>query len=348
MTESVSVRKSVGVGRDERDTVLEVDDVVKTYAPRGGVLAKGTALTAVDHVSLTVQRGRTLGLVGESGCGKSTLAKMLVAIEQPTSGRITVLGRELNRLSRSELRNARRDIQLVFQDPYTSLDPRLTVADLVGEPLSVHRDLVPRRRRRHRVAELLEMVGLTPAHAMRLPHQLSGGQRQRVGIARALALEPQILVLDEPVSALDMSVQAQVVNLLVRLQQELGLAYVFIAHDLGVVAHLADEVAVMYLGRVVEQGDYDKVFGVPAHPFTIALLDAVPEPDPGQRATFGRRLLTGDTPSPYSVPAGCRFRSRCWRATEICETEPDLVQLPAGRGGPARHAAACHHPGPEV
>jgi oligopeptide transport system ATP-binding protein len=329
------------------DLVLEVDDVVKTYPPRGGLLGPTGAgtLTAVDGVSLTVGRGETLGLVGESGCGKSTLAKMLVAIEQPTSGRITVLGRQLNQLGRAELRRSRRDIQLVFQDPYTSLDPRLTIADQVGEPLAIHPDLIPRRGRRRRVAELLEMVGMTPAHGLRLPHQLSGGQRQRVGIARALALEPKILVLDEPVSALDMSVQAQVVNLLTELQDRLGLAFVFITHDLGVVAHLADRIAVMYLGRIVETGSYDSVFGSPAHPFTTALLSAVPEPDPRRRPEFGRRLLTGDTPSPYERPVGCRFRGRCWRATDVCaEIEPALEPHGPAADGPV-HAAACHHAG---
>ncbi len=339
------------------DPVLEIVDVVKTYAPRGGFLnptGQGP-LTAVDGVSLTVARGETLGLVGESGSGKSTLAKLLVAIERPTSGEIRVLGKDLHNLGRTELKRARRDIQLVFQDPYTSLDPRLTVADLVSEPLSVHPDLVPRNRRRRRVADLLDMVGLTAAHGMRLPHQLSGGQRQRVGIARALSLEPKILVLDEPVSALDMSVQAQIVNLLGALQDELGLAYVFIAHDLGVVAHLADQVAVMYLGRIVERGSYSEVFQHPAHPFTNALLAAVPEPDPAHRSEFGRRLLPGDTPSPYALPSGCRFRTRCWRATETCtEVEPALTLQPTtGRGDDENnalwqttsHLAACHHPG---
>ena len=334
------------------EPVLQVVDVSKRYLPRAGFLSpvRQGPLTAVDGVTLELARGRTLGLVGESGCGKSTLAKLLVAIEEPTSGHIKVLGRELNTLGRSELRRARRDIQLVFQDPYTSLDPRLPVADLVAEPFAVHPDVLPRHRRRQRVAELLDMVGLAGAHALRLPHQLSGGQRQRVGIARALALDPKILVLDEPVSALDMSVQAQIVNLLMDLQAELDLAYVFIAHDIGVVAHLADEIAVMYLGRIVEQGPQGAVFGHAAHPFSNALLSAVPEPDPARRPEYGQRLLTGDTPSPYALPSGCRFRTRCWRNTDICAAqEPELTGVAqAVIAGHAEHRVACHHPGTEV
>lgn len=329
------------------EPALQVSDLVKTYPVRGR-LAQGRSratLTAVDGVSLTLPRGSTLGLVGESGSGKSTVAKLLVAIERPTSGTISVLGREIQHLSGAELRRARRDIQLVFQDPYTSLDPRMSVAEIVGEPLAIHSDLVPRQSRARRIAELLDMVGLGGGFADRLPHQLSGGQRQRVGIARALALSPKVLVLDEPVSALDMSVQAQIINLLTDLQSELGLAYVFIAHDLGVVAQLVDTVAVMYLGRIVEQGSYQQVFTVPAHPFTVALLAAIPEPDPAERVNYGRRLLAGETPSPISLPSGCRFRTRCWRATDECAgIEPALDAQPDG----ADHLAACYHPGPST
>jgi oligopeptide/dipeptide ABC transporter ATP-binding protein len=323
---------------------LQITDLVKTYAVRGGLAGGRTkaTLTAVDGVSLAVPQGKTLGLVGESGSGKSTVAKLLVAVEKPTSGSISVLGREIQSLSGAELRRARRDIQLVFQDPYTSLDPRLTVANIVGEPLAIHSDAVPRRDRKRRIADLLDMVGLGDGFAERLPHQLSGGQRQRVGIARALALSPKILVLDEPVSALDMSVQAQIINLLTDLQKELGLAYVFIAHDLGVVAQLVDQIAVMYLGRIVEQGSYQQVFGNPAHPFTMALLSAIPEPDPAGRPNYGRRLLAGETPSPIALPSGCRFRTRCWRATEECSgIEPTLAPQPDS----AEHLAACYHPG---
>jgi oligopeptide/dipeptide ABC transporter ATP-binding protein len=339
MTGAVTQRPDTRA-RPAGEVVLQVTDLVKKYPVRGAS-GRGT-LTAVDGVSLSLRRGQTLGLVGESGSGKSTVAKLLVAVERPTSGTIDVLGQPMHALSGSRLRRARQDIQLVFQDPYTSLDPRLTDADIVGEPLSIHADLVPRRGRRRRVAELLEMVGLGSGFADRLPHQLSGGQRQRVGVARALALQPKILVLDEPVSALDMSVQAQIVNLLTDLQAELGLSYVFIAHDLGVVAHLSDQIAVMYLGRIVEQGSHDQVFGTPAHPFTMALMSAIPEPDPAARPRYGRRLLTGETPSPLALPSGCRFRTRCWRATEICaQVEPTLDP----QGSSPTHRAACHHPG---
>jgi oligopeptide transport system ATP-binding protein len=326
------------------EMALQVTDLMKSYPLRRRQFGGQTgSIVAVDGVSLTVAKGRTLGLVGESGSGKSTLAKLLVAVERPTSGSIDVLGQPMHLLSGSRLRRARRNIQLVFQDPYTSLDPRMSVEDLVGEPLDIHRDLVPRADRPRRVRSLLDMVGLSAVHAQRLPHQLSGGQRQRVGIARALALEPKVLVLDEPVSALDSSVQAQIINLLMDLQAELGLAYIFIAHDLSVVAHMANEIAVMYLGRIVEQGPNDAVFSTPAHPFTIGLLSAIPEPDPARRSEYGQRLLSGETPSQLHLPSGCRFRTRCWRDTEICETQDPVltVQDPHTH----LHQAACHHPG---
>jgi oligopeptide/dipeptide ABC transporter ATP-binding protein len=330
---------------DQRPPAVRITDLVKTYPVRGSLAGGATkaTLTAVDGINLTVAQGKTLGLVGESGSGKSTVAKLLVAVERPTSGTISVLGQEIQDLSGSDLRRARRDIQLVFQDPYTSLDPRMTIAEIIGEPLAIHADLVPRKHRARRIAELLDMVGLGDGFADRLPHQLSGGQRQRVGIARALSLSPKVLVLDEPVSALDMSVQAQIINLLTDLQKELGLAYVFIAHDLGVVAQLADDIAVMYLGRIVEQGSYEQVFGNPSHPFSVALLSAIPEPDPAERENYGHRLLSGETPNPLYLPSGCRFRTRCWRATDECAAiEPVLT----GQSDSPDHLAACYHPGP--
>lgn len=279
--------------------------------------------------------------MGESGCGKSTLARLLMALDRPTSGTVRVEGRDLLGLSSAELRRRRRDIQLVMQDPYTSLDPRMTALEIVREPLDIHRDLMPKQDRATRARELLEMVGLDPGHAHRHPHQFSGGQRQRLGIARALALRPKILVCDEPVSALDVSVQAQVINLLKELQREFGLSYVFIAHDLAVVRHVADEVAVMYLGRIVEHGDRDTVYSRPAHAYTRALLSAVPDPDPRRRNTTGRIVLQGDPPSPTRPPTGCAFHTRCWKSQEICAGQrPE----PAATRADVLRQVSCHFP----
>ena len=324
----------------DADLVLAAHGLSKWYSPRSGVFRKAgpARVHAVDDVHLELRRGETLGIVGESGCGKSSLARMLSLVEKPSAGRLEVLGQQTATLSGRRLRAERRHVQMVFQDPYTSLNPRQTVAQIVREPLDVHGDVVPRPDRARRVAELLELVGLNPRHAGRYPHQFSGGQRQRVGIARALALNPEVIVCDEPVSALDVSVQAQVINLLMKLQQELGLAYVFIAHDLSVVQHMAHRVAVMYLGRVVETGPAGDVYDDPNHPYTKALLSAVPELRRGDGSS-GRIVLEGDVPSPVDPPSGCHFRTRCWMATERCAAaSPPLT----GKGSPS-HLSACHH-----
>nr|WSX74752.1 dipeptide ABC transporter ATP-binding protein [Streptomyces sp. NBC_00899] len=323
--------------------ILDVRDLVKHVPVRSGGLLRRTAgsLRTVDGVSLELRRGETLGLVGESGCGKSSLARLLTAVDRPTSGEIRLFGERLDQLRGSRLRAARRHIKLVFQDPYASLDPRMTVEAIVREPFVIHRDVAPRADHRRLVGELLELVGLNPDHARRYPHQFSGGQRQRIAIARALALRPEILVCDEPVSALDVSVQAQIVNLFSSLQKELGIAYVFIAHDLSVVEHIADRVAVMYLGRVVEQGTVEEVYDNPRHPYTGALLSAVPDPVPDPARRAARVGLQGDVPSPLDPPSGCRFRTRCPRAADECAAHEPPLHAPAAEPG---HAAACHFP----
>ncbi|MEI5006469.1 dipeptide ABC transporter ATP-binding protein [Streptomyces sp. PmtA] len=336
------------------EPILEVRGLYKHYPlTRGVVIRKQVgAVRAVDGVDLDLFAGETLGVVGESGCGKSTLAKLLVNLERPTHGVIRYRGEDITRLSARALKAVRRNIQMVFQDPYTSLNPRMTVGDIVGEPYEIHPEVAPKGDRRRRVRELLDVVGLDPGYVNRYPHQFSGGQRQRIGIARGLALRPEIIVADEPVSALDVSVQAQVVNLLERLQGEFGLSYVFIAHDLSIVRHISDRVAVMYLGRVVETGRDAEIYDHPTHPYTQALLSAVPVPDPAVRerraaegGTGGRIILSGDVPSPTNVPSGCRFRTRCWKAQERCaREEPELAVPERFRDvrGPARHDSACH------
>jgi oligopeptide/dipeptide ABC transporter ATP-binding protein len=327
--------------RHNADVLLSVESLVKHFPVRRGVLSRTVgAVRAVDGVSLAIERGKTLSLVGESGCGKTTTGRCILRLIEPTSGRIQFGGVDMAQLDRTELRHTRKHLQAIFQDPVGSLNPRMTVHAVLAEALKVH-NIVPREKRRERVFELLDLVGLAPESADRYPHEFSGGQRQRIGIARALAVEPQLIVADEPVSALDVSVQAQILNLLQDIQNKLGLAYLFIGHDLSVVRHISDHVAVMYLGRIVERGAVADIFERPVHPYTKALLSAVPVPDPERKRT--RLVLGGDVPNPINPPPGCHFHPRCPDATEACrETAQSLVEVCEG------HCAACqvHAPGP--
>jgi oligopeptide transport system ATP-binding protein len=313
--------------------LLKISGLVKHFPVRRGVFGRVSgAVRAVDGINLTIHTGETLGIVGESGCGKSTLGRLAIRLIEPTSGGIEFEGQDLLALDASALRAQRRSMQIIFQDPFSSLNPRMTVAQTLTEPLRIHG--LHTGREAQRVAELLQLVGLAPEHGQRYPHEFSGGQRQRIGIARALAVEPRLIVCDEAVSALDVSVQAQVVNLLQDLQQQLGLSYIFIAHDLSVVKHIATRIAVMYLGRIVELADKQALFAAPRHPYTQALLSAVPLPEPGARRV--QALLTGDVPSPINPPSGCHFHTRCPHAQALCASQAPVIEEHNG------HSIACH------
>ncbi|WP_405066869.1 dipeptide ABC transporter ATP-binding protein [Kribbella sp. NBC_01510] len=321
------------------EELLSVSGLVKHFPIRKGVLQRQVgAVQAVDGLTFNVTRGETLSLVGESGCGKTTTGRLLTRLLEPTSGTITLEGRDISHLREGQMRPLRRDVQMIFQDPYGSLNPRHTVGKIVGAPYKLQH-VKTEQGTKKAVQELLELVGLSPEHYNRYPHEFSGGQRQRIGIARTLALRPKLIVADEPVSALDVSIQAQVVNLLEDLQEEFDLTYVMIAHDLSVVRHVSDRVAVMYLGKIVELADRVDLYERPMHPYTVALLSAVPVPDTKRKAKQDRIRLQGDVPSPINPPPACRFHTRCWKAQDICKTtEPPLLQLAPG------HQTACHFP----
>jgi oligopeptide/dipeptide ABC transporter ATP-binding protein len=331
-----------GAGGATGERLIEIRDLEKHFPLTKGVMFRKQvgAVRAVDGVSFDVIEGETLGLVGESGCGKSTTARLITRLLEPTNGSIQYQGQNIAHLSRAELKPLRRDMQMIFQDPYSSLNPRKTVGSIIGEPFVIHEVERDEGRRKKRVQELMDIVGLNPEHYNRFPHEFSGGQRQRIGVARAIALKPKLIVADEPVSALDVSIQAQVINLLEELQDELGLTIIFIAHDLSVVRHVCDRIAVMYLGKIVELADADALFEHPRHPYTGALLSAVPVPDPRLAKGKQRQVLAGDVPSPTNPPAACRFHTRCPKARDgVCNVEEPLLEPKAGG-----NLAACHFP----
>ena len=346
MSETVP-RDAAPLGSLERslgdDVLVQVDNLVKYFPVRGGGLLSRTVaqVQAVDGVSLTLRRGQTMGLVGETGCGKSTLARCLTRLYDLTSGRVVFDGADISTLGRRQLRPYRLQMQMIFQDPYSSLNPRRRVGSIIGDPFAIH-GISDGQKRKRSVQDLMERVGLNPEHFNRFPAEFSGGQRQRIGVARALALRPKLIICDEPVSALDVSIQAQVLNLLSDLQDDFGLAYLFIAHDLEVVRHVSHDVTVMYLGRIAEQGPKAPVYDSSRHPYTAALLSAAPAADPEAAGARQRIILTGDVPSPINPPSGCRFHPRCPKAQDLCATdEPPLETKP---GDPADHLAACHFP----
>ena len=330
-----------GTTARDSEKLLEVSELVKHFPIKGNLLSRGDrgAVKAVDGVSFDIHRGETFGIVGESGCGKSTTARLLLRLMEPTSGTVRLEGRDIASLKPRELKPLRRELQMIFQDPYSSLNPRRTVGTIIGEPFAIHGLKSSAAERKSTVEELMELVGLNPEHYNRYPHEFSGGQRQRIGVARAIALRPKLIVADEPVSALDVSIQAQILNLLRDLQRELNLTLIFIAHDLSVVRHMCDRVAVMYLGKVVELATSEQLYAHPRMPYTGALLSAVPVADPHLASRKQRQTLVGDVPSPADPPQACRFHTRCWKAQQICATQAPALEVKQGG-----NVAACHFP----
>jgi len=331
----VAVNEEVILEKD--DTILEVKDLVKHFPMGGGFFGQNKQVVhAVNGINFKVRKGETLGIVGESGCGKSTAGRTIIRLYEPTSGQIIFEGQDVTKAEGNDLLNLRRQMQMIFQDPYASLNPRMTVGDIIGEGLDIHK-LATGQIRTDRIYELLEVIGLNPEHGNRFPHEFSGGQRQRIGIARALSVKPRLIICDEPISALDVSIQAQIVNMLEELQEKMGLTYLFIAHDLSMVKHISHRIAVMYLGRIIELADSFELYKNPQHPYTQALLSSIPIPDPRVEATRKRIVVQGTVPSPIDPPSGCYFRTRCPHAMAVCaEQVPQLKEL----GG--NHVAACH------